>query len=331
MNTAVPAPEPSPEDISRGLADIERHLTEQAVPVPARPAPSPVVGGETKRVRALRAEVAEAHQLAALQDDDAPLLLDTAKVRKRRKAAREAARLHQLGQDPAMRAWQATRMRRVLVVAGLISLTLALAWSTAGVQTFAADGAASWSPSWVFAWLVEPFLSLALLVVVGARAYLGTRGQPIESATLIRIEWLFLALTLGMNAWPYLPWSLPDGEAFSVSRLVLHILGPIVAVAIVTALPIILAAFTHLDHGAGERSGNPLTGPEYRPNTPSNYRAEHTYSSADIDALADRVRQMIAAGQLPADPGAASIRKALRCGMDTARAVRDALAEGETR
>ncbi|MFI6883177.1 hypothetical protein [Streptosporangium canum] len=329
MSITNPTPEPTPEDISRGLAELERHLSQQTPAIP--PTVRPIeVSGETKRVQRLRAEVTEAHLLADLQDDDAPLLLDTPKVRKRRKAAREASRLHELAQDPAMRAWQAARMQRLLVAAGMVSLTLALAWSTAGVQTFAADGAASWSPSWVFAWLVEPFMSLALLVVVGARAYLGTRGQPIESPTLIRIEWLFLALTLGMNAWPYLPWSLPNGEAFSFSRLVLHILGPIVAVAIVTALPIILAAFTHLDHGAGERSGNPLTGLEYRANTPSNYRAEHTYSSADIDALADRVRQMIAAGQLPADVGAASIRKALRCGMDTARAVRDALAEQAT-
>lgn len=327
MTNTTPAPEPSPDDVARGLAELERHLTEQAPPAPAHPAAPVVAGGETKRVRRLRAEVTEAHHLAVLQDDDAPLLLDTAKVRKRRKAAREASRLHELAQDPAMRAWQAARMQRLLVTAGMVSLTLALAWSTAGVQTFAADGAASWSPSWVFAWLVEPFMSLALLVVVGARAYLGTRGQPIESATLIRIEWLFLALTLGMNAWPYLPWSLPQGEAFSFSRLVLHILGPIVAVAIVTALPIILAAFTRLDHGQISKG---VTGPEYRPNAPSNYRAEHTYSSADIDALADRVRQLIAAGQLPADVGAASIRKALRCGMDTARAVRDALAEQAT-
>ncbi|MFD8562140.1 hypothetical protein ACFV1N_33065 [Streptosporangium canum] len=324
MTNTTPAPEPSPDEVARGLAELERHLAAKAPAVAPKVRPIEV-SGETKRVQRLRAEVTEAHLLAGLQGDDAPLLLDTAKVRKRRKAAREASRLHELAQDPAMRAWQAARMRRLLVAAGMVSLTLALAWSTAGVQTFAADGAAPWSPSWVFAWLVEPFMSLALLVVVGARAYLSTRGQPIDSATLVRIEWLFLALTLGMNAWPYLP---GVAEVFSISRLVLHILGPIVAVAIVTALPIILAAFTRLDHGPISKG---VTGPEYRPNTPSNYRAEHTYSSADIDALADRVRQMIAAGQLPADVGAASIRKALRCGMDTARAVRDELAEGETR
>ncbi|MEV5557138.1 hypothetical protein AB0L44_26060 [Nonomuraea wenchangensis] len=301
-----PVPEPTPEEVARGLAELEQHVADQA---PATPPRTPaVLSGETKRVRRLRAEVAEAHLLTDLQDDDAPLLLDTAKVRKRRKAAQQAARLHALAQDPQMRAWQAARMRRLLVTAALVSLTLALAWSTAGVQKFAAEGADPWSPGWMFAWLVEPFLSLALLVVVGARAYLGTRGQPLTNRTLVRIEWLFLALTLGMNAWPYLPWGLPDGTGFSLSRLVLHILGPIVAVAVVTALPIILAAFSDLDHAASTP-----TGPTYRANTTA------------PDALITRARHLIATGELPANAGADKIRRALGCGMDTARAVRDAL------
>ncbi|MFF5111582.1 hypothetical protein [Streptosporangium sp. NPDC000509] len=326
----TPTPEPSPDDVARGLAELERHLGEQAPPLPAIPSARPIeTVGQTKRVQRLRAEVAEAHLLADLQGDDAPLLVDTAKVRKRRKQAREAARLHELGQDPAMRAWQAARMRRVLVAAAMVSLTLALAWSTAGVQTFAADGAPAWSPSWVFAWLVEPFMSLALLVVVGARAYLGTRGQPIESPTLVRIEWLFLALTLGMNAWPYLP---GVAETFSISRLVLHILGPVVAVAIVTALPIILAAFTRLDHGTDARSGNPLTPLEYRANTSadSDPREHSDDPGQGLDAVTAHVRHLIAAGQLPAYPSAAAIRRAARCGMDTARSVRDALVKEAT-
>ncbi|GAA3180587.1 hypothetical protein [Nonomuraea roseoviolacea] len=307
-----PAPEPTPDEISRGMAALERHLSEQA-PTPSPPARP--VEGETKRVQQLRAEVAEAHLLADLQDDDAPLLLDTDKVRKRRKAAQQAARLHELAQDPAMRAWQAARMRRALVSFALVALALALAWSTAGVQHFAAEGADPWSPGWVFAWLVEPFMSLALLVVVGARAYLGTRGHPLDNPKLIRIEWLFLGLTLGMNAWPYLPWT---ADTFSFSRLVLHVLGPIVAVAIVTALPIILAAFTHLDHG---HTGTGGTGPKYRANT----RPEYTQHGPDIDVLAARVRRLITAGDLPADPGIHKIRTALGCGTDTARAVQKAL------
>lgn len=216
--------------------------------------PALPVDGETKRVRALRAEVAEAHLLAGLQDDGTPLKLDTGKVRKHRKKAAEAARLHELAQDPMMRAYRALRTRRRVVAVAMVSLALALGWSTAGVQAFAAEGADPWSPRWVFAWLVEPFMSLALIVVVYARTYLATLGQPIESKTLTRVERIFLGLTVGMNAWPYLPWSLPDGREFSLSSLVLHLLGPIVAVAIVVALPIILAAFTNLDLGLSSRT-----------------------------------------------------------------------------
>lgn len=319
-----PPGEPTPQDISRGLTELERHVAGHAPPAPA-PLHAPA-SGETKRVQQLRAEVAEARLLGELQDDDAPLMLDTAKVRKRRRAAWQAARLHALAQDPATRAWQATRMRRLLIAIAMVALALALGWSTAGVQTFAAGNAEKWSPGWMFAWLVEPFMSLALLVVVGARAYLSTLGQPIESRTLVRIEWLFLALTLGMNAWPHLPWSLPAGETFSFSRLVLHILGPVVAVAIVTALPIILAAFTRLDVGLASRGA---TGRSYRANTSGESGGESgATEAADIEIKAIRIRRMIAAGELPDSPGVEKIRRALQCATATARAVRDRLTEG---
>lgn len=326
MTTASAAPdppgEPTPEDIARGLAELEEHVAEHAPHEPPPPLNN-LVGGETRRVERLRTEVAEAHLLADLQDDETPLLLDTPKVRKRRKRASEAARLHWLAQDPTMRAYQAARTRRKLVTVAIVALTLALGWSTAGVQTFAAEGATPWSPAWMFAWLVEPFMSLALLMVVAARAYLSTLGQPVTSRTLVRIEWLFLGLTLGMNAWPYLPLV---AERFSFSRLVLHLLGPVVAVAIVTALPIILAAFTRLDFGL---TGNPLTGLRYRGNTVAgNPSGNPLTAAADIEAKAARIQHLITVGQLPAEPGVHKIRHALGCRMATAQQVRDYLAGG---
>ncbi|MEU7863866.1 hypothetical protein [Nonomuraea sp. NPDC049141] len=331
MSTATPTPDPGPEDISRALAEIERHLID---PPPADPtdmpdapiAPVDLDDGQTRRVRQLRAEVAEARALAALQDDDTPLLLDTAKVRKRRKKAHEAARLHLLGQDPAMRAWQAARMRRLLVTGAMLALTLALAWSTAGVQHFAAEGAPTWSPGWIFAWLVEPFMSIALLVVVGARAYLGTQGQPLNDPKLIRIEYLFLGLTLGMNAWPYLPWT---ADKFSVSTLVLHILGPIVAVASVTALPIILAAFAHLDYGDKDRV-TPLTVVAYSANATSHQDHRNPFGGArhgvSESTHRQRLHALITAEQLPAHPSARAIQRALGCATETASRLRDELA-----
>ncbi|MBB4917414.1 conjugal transfer protein TraI [Streptosporangium saharense] len=328
--TTMPVPDPSPEEVTRGIAALERHLAAQAPPAPpsepvlARPTDPP--SGETKRVRQLRQQVAEAHALAVLQDDDAPLTLDTDKVRKRRRAAHEAARLYELAQAPAMQIYQTVRVRRLLVIAAMLALTLALAWSTAGVQKFAADGAAAGSPAWIFAWLVEPFMSMALLVVVGARAYLGTRGTMLNHPTVIRIEWLFLGLTATMNAWPYLP---GIAETFSMAALVLHLLGPVVAVAIVTVLPIILAAFAGMNHtphtappsatpqGADQRWRRDGGGAEDPPSetgrgrTPDEHRAE--------------LRRLIASGQLPAVPSARAIQNALRCREDLSRTLRDEL------
>ncbi|MFC3983197.1 hypothetical protein [Streptosporangium jomthongense] len=304
--TTIPLPAPEPDEVARGLAALEHHLAQQLPALPDSDAPGRTgqgeVSGETARVRRLRAEVAEARRLAELQDDDTPLLVESVRVRRLRQAAHEAGRLAELAQDPAMRIYQSMRVRRLLVGVALTSLTLALAWSTAGVQTFAADGAPVGSPVWWFAWLVEPFLSLALLVVVGARAYLGTRGHVLDHPTLVKVERLFLALTVGMNAWPYLPLV---AEPFNLARLVLHILGPVVAVAITTALPVILAAFSHLDQPAP-------TGPTY-------------WANAE---LVNRVRALIQAGELPDSPSATRIQRTLRCGMDDARAIRDALAGG---
>ncbi len=318
MNTTIPMPDPPPEDIQGGLARIEQYVAAQAPAADVESVEQPV-DGETRRVRALRAQVAEAHRLAALQDDDTPLLVDTPKVRKRRMKAAEAARLHQLAQDPMMRAWRADRMRRLFTAVAVVALFIALGWSTAGVQEFAAEDAVPGSPRWWFAWCVEPFVSLALLFVVGARAYLATQGQPIKNSTLDRIEWLFLALSLGMNAWPYTPWV---AQEFVFSRLALHTLGPIVAVAIVMALPIILKGFGDLDH---HRVTHPLTGPAYRENTPAGAADSNPSAGPDLIALVARTRGLIAAGDLPAEPSARAIREALRCGMDSARAVRDAL------
>ena len=310
---------PDPDDPSAIADEVEAYLAEQYPDdFPTVTTPAAADEAETRQVKRLRREVAEARLLADLQDDDTPLMLDSPKVRKRRKAAYEAARLHTLAQDPMMRAWQASRMRKVFTATALVSLTLALGWSTAGVQLFASEGAAAWSPAWCFAWLVEPFMSLALLTVVGAKAYLAVRGQPIVSGTLTKIEALFLSLTLGMNAWPHLP---GIAAHFKVSGLVLHLLGPVVAVAIVAALPLILDGFARLDHGTSptladlRRDRGRETSPETLRDTPTRGRsiAEHRAE----------LHRLIEAGALPAQPSAEQIRRTLRCSRAVAQQLRD--------
>jgi hypothetical protein len=322
----------NPEPENGVTEEDERWLQAQApaeleqAPAPLVPDPEVMPSGDTRRVRDLRAEVAEAHLLLGLQSDEASLLVDTPKVRKRRKQGAEAARLHALAQNPAVKAWQAARWRLVLTWVAVVALVLALGWSTAGVQRFAAEGAAPWSPGWMFAWLVEPFLSLALLTVVSAKAFMATRGQPLDDPKLKAIEALFLGLTLGMNAWPHLP---GVADKFTVSALVLHVLGPIVAVAIVTALPIIWAAFARLDHGGPV--GHPYyppTGPKYRQNAGNSEPSVGAgvgpvgQSVGDLTAYA---QDLIDRGHLPPEPTATKLREVLRCGTEKAREVRDAL------
>ncbi|MFD5245673.1 conjugal transfer protein TraI [Amycolatopsis sp. NPDC058340] len=251
-------------EFSAGLAALEKHLADVAAhPTDPPPPPDPPAQDEapgtgpatpevagpvrrqvrTRRVQRRIAEHAEAHQLLTLEHDDAPFEVTSDKVRARRKAVVEAARLWKLDRDPRVLAYRDARMLTLITRLALVSLVLALAWSTAGVQAFAAEGAPKWSPSWWFAWLVEPFCSLALLMVVGGKAYLATRGHKVADKGLDRAEWVFLSLTLGMNAWPHLP---GIADEFVVSALVLHILGPIVAMAVVRALPRLMAAFREL-------------------------------------------------------------------------------------
>ncbi|ADJ42187.1 conserved hypothetical protein [Amycolatopsis mediterranei U32] len=258
-------------EVGRGLAALERHLAAVAPPAPAghaaadapepprdpEPASQRAGRGVTRRVRRRVAEHAEAHQLLALETDTAPFQVTTDKVRTRRKAVEQAAALWRLDRDPRVLAYRDARMRRLILAVALVSLTLALAWSTAGVQAFAAEGAAAGSPRWWFAWLAEPFCSLALLMVVSGRAYLTTRGHPLNDRAVDRTEWVFLGLTLGMNAWPHLP---GVAASFTVSGLVLHLLGPVVAVAVVRCLPRLLAAFAGLALPTGAEAGTaPVT------------------------------------------------------------------------
>ena len=168
-----------------------------------------------------------------------------------------------------------------------------------------------------------------------------SRSTDVSRRDFLKAGAGFLGLTLTMNAWPHLP---GVADTFEVSRLVLHILGPVVAVAVVTALPIILEAFARLDHRPAHPGvTGPLTAPAYSGNTaadrppvtpPGNGAgagASGGVERVDVAALTARARRLIASGDLPAAPSANALRQILRCGMDTARQVRDELRGGDDR
>lgn len=317
MSVTYPTPEPTPEDIERALAEIERHLRDQTPPahtIAARPeAEQPVEAeGETKRVRRLRGEVAEAHLLADLQEDEAPLLVDTPKVRKQRKRAAEAARLHELAGDPAALAYRDAKVRRTVTVMVMVAACIALLVSSIGVQASVAAALElpKFGLGWWAAFGVEPALSLPLLAAVAVQAYSAMRGHLVdrksaEGRKLFRTEALLLGLTLLLNCWPAL------AGGFDALSLIVHSLGPVAAVTAIWVLPALWSVLAALPVGKA------TVGP-----TGVTYRANGT----DVGPLVARARLLIERGELPERPSASRLQRTLRCGMDAARAVRDALA-----
>ncbi|MGI5507448.1 hypothetical protein [Lentzea sp. CA-135723] len=287
----------------------------------------PAAYGLTDTVVDLEIEVAEGERLKALYARRVALDLDSRKVLEKRLAGQEAEKLHVLNQLPAVRALQAATALRVFTIAALVSLTLALAWSTFGVHGFAAGDAAAWTLDWISGWFVEPFLSLGLLSIVGAKAFLAIRGHHVRSRTLNRIEGVFLLLTLGMNIYPTLPAPVGRAVKFEISDLVLHSLGPIVAVSIVRALPILWEEFSRLNHAIASDAHQAVK-PEIRHDTATSATAEAGYGpvedafEARVTELTEQARRLISQGSLAADAKAYKIRAALEVGMNYAIAVR---------
>lgn len=332
----TPLPAPEPDDVTRGLAELELYVAGQA-PAPAVPAEIAETVetveelGETRRVKELRARVAESHRLVELQQDPAPLLVDTPKVRKRRVRVAEAARLYALSQDPTALAWQDARVRRVTTVMAMSAAVVALGVSSIGVQASVAKGLKldEGSAGWWAAFGVEPILSLPLLAAVAVQAYAAMRGRPVdrrsaEGRKLLRAEALLLGLTLVLNCWPAIKWS-----GFDLLPLIVHALGPVGAVTAIWLLPTLWKILGALP--APSLTGG-LTGLTYRENAVSGALSVPSSGKAgkgeEIAPLVAQARCLIAAGDLPPYPSANRLQKALRCGMDDARAVRDELAGG---
>ncbi|MEU1393195.1 MULTISPECIES: hypothetical protein [unclassified Nonomuraea] len=132
--------------------------------------------------------------------------------------------------------------------AGMIVLTLALAWTSIELQRVAADGAAPWTREWITGWLIGPAVSLLVLAVFATRVHLFTRGQPIHRPKLVWIERGFLAAMVVVCGPPYVP---AVADFFSLGELAAHLLAPVVAVVAVTVSPTLLTK---------QRAGGGLSG-----------------------------------------------------------------------
>lgn len=283
--------------------------------------------GRTRRVRKLAGDVAEARQLVALQDSVELVSAHSRRVLRTIRRGAEAVKLVQLRQNPAFLALATVRARRTVTATGLGALVIALGWSTAGVQAFAAGNTPRFSAQWWFAWGVEPFVSLALLTIVIARAFLASRGQTITAPAVRRVEWLFLSATLLMNTWRHLP---GVADPFRFDQLIIHMLGPIVAVCVVTVLPLLWVAIDNVPTRASTTS--PVEDPQ--PDNATGHATEDAASEVDqrtqerVAAALAKATALIRTGRLPPTPSANRLHKALGGAMDTARAVRDILRRG---
>ncbi|MEV0382916.1 hypothetical protein [Nonomuraea sp. NPDC050643] len=337
MNTTSPPNEPNeptPEEVARGLARLEALAQpEPPAALPALPeedepyddedeeyAPLvPLPGGETKRVQKLRADVAEAHLLAELQEDEIPFTLDTKKVDKLRRRTWEAARLHELAQHPAAIAYRDAKVRRITTSMTMVAVGIALGVSSIGVQASVVKALDLTRDDlgWWASYGVEAVLSLPLLAAVGVQAYSAIRGRVVDrkSAEGKRLFWTelaLLALTLVLNCWPAFVWP------FSLLDLIVHSLGPVAAVIAVWVLPTLWKVLADLPVPVIVRpSSTGGTGGKYRGNAKIQYPPGTSSVQPDPAVLAVKIRELIQAGELPRTP--ASTRSARRCGARPTR------------
>lgn len=240
--------------------------------------------GETRRVRKLRARLAEKTSIRGIQDDPIWTDADSPRVLQERVRSAEAAKLQAQFHDPHRRALSTARWRRNITVAAGTGLVLSLTVSTANVQATVAEGADPFGGKWWFAWSVEPAIAILMLSLFGFRAFMATRGEHVDDPWIKWTEYALLATTFVLNTWRHLPYV---AAKFDFVELVAHGVWPLLAVLIVTCLPRMWAYFGDLDHGG-------------RPADPQ---------------LVDRltlVREWIAARTLPPTPSRSLIARTLR-------------------
>jgi hypothetical protein len=100
----------------------------------------------------------------------------------------------------------------------LVSILFGLAFTTVNVQQFAAAGAPPWSMGWCAAWLLDPMVSILLLVVVRAEQ-VTARWQVRMGWPVTATKWGAFGATYVMNTWSSWSHGIP-------SAIVLHSVPP---------------------------------------------------------------------------------------------------------
>lgn len=213
--------------------------------------------GRTEQVRQLEQEVAERERLAELYEQRVVTHVPSKKTLQMREGSRNAEAQRAERANPARVALRDACAQLVTNLVGLFAAVIALGWSTANVQHTASMNTTG-SAAWWLSWGVEPLISAALLTVMGASAYLATRGVTIESGWVTAAQWVPLGYTVTLNCWTSLPPEALAHPAVELARgLVVHSVGPVVVVLLVHALPVLWAKFIGLHARAGAEFQKP--------------------------------------------------------------------------
>lgn len=122
------------------------------------------------------------------------------KVDRLRQDAKSAAELRALTMNPDVIALRVESIRSQVDALMWVGIVLGLAFTMVNVQTFAAEGAGSWSLPWLAAWLLDPMVSLVLIAVL--RAEQVTARYQVQTGEWVRRTKVFaFAATYTMNTW----------------------------------------------------------------------------------------------------------------------------------
>lgn len=216
--------------------------------------------------------------------------------------------------DPNVRLASLQRVHRNTTLALLAVMVAGIAWASVNVQHTVAGGAAITDPMFWLGFVVEPLISVPLVVLLAVRGAATSWGRQFGGRRVHAVEAVLLVTTTALNAGPYAP---GVGHWVSGPVLLAHLVPPAMVATAVVLQPIVgsflagVLVDAHVEVSeidAGRMSAD----------------------AAELIELVLRVRQALAAGDLAAADGArfpsiSAIQRHFAIGKQKAQAVHDAL------
>jgi hypothetical protein len=176
---------------------------------------------------------------------------ETNRVRKLRAELHEAHDLHALSEDPLRHIVALERIRVSVTRSMWWGLAAGLGFTTVGVHDFLAGDKLISDPMWWGCWLVEPALAALLITLLRWESEMLSRGVAIPTGrpgkTTGPVQWLkrvLLGSTLVMNVVPTLWPRAGSGEQVTAGSVFVHIVIPIVVFLVAEVMPLIQTGFT---------------------------------------------------------------------------------------